>query len=186
VDNADSRLMGYGRDLGLVHDDAWTAFREKRDRIAEAMSFLKKNKTLTDSGDRVTLAEHLKKPEIRIGDVIKWGRFPVLLSAEEMRYIESETKYEGYIRKQGREIAKAVRTDSLRIAEGFDFGLVPGLSREAVEKLEKKRPASLGEARRIPGMTPAAVQNIGLYLEIERKKRASKPPVPRETGLEDA
>lgn len=132
------------------------------------------------------MAEHLKKPEIRIGDVLKWDRFPVRLSHEEMRYIESETKYEGYIRKQEREIAKAVRTDSLRIPEGFDFGRVPGLSREAAEKLEKKRPASLGEARRIPGMTPAAVQNIGLYLEIARRKRASEKPVPRETGLDDA
>jgi tRNA uridine 5-carboxymethylaminomethyl modification enzyme len=132
------------------------------------------------------LSEYLKKPEIRLGDVIKWGRFPVALSAEEMRYIESETKYEGYIKKQEREIAKAVRTESMKIPDGFDFGRVPGLSREAVEKLEKGRPASLGEARRIPGMTPAAVQNIGLYLEIARKKRASGPPVPRETGPDDA
>jgi tRNA uridine 5-carboxymethylaminomethyl modification enzyme len=186
VDNADRRLMGYGRELGLVPEDAWEGFRRKQDRIAEAMSFLKKNRTTTDSGDRVTLSEHLKKPEIRLGDVIKWGRFPVALSAEEMRYIESETKYEGYIRKQEREIAKAARTDSLKIPDGFDFGRVAGLSREAVEKLEKNRPASLGEARRIPGMTPAAVQNIGLYLEIARKKRASEPPVPRETGPDDA
>lgn len=186
VDNADRRLMGYGKDLGLVPDDVWTKFCEKRERIAEALSFLKKNRATLDSGDRGTMEEHLKKPEIRLSDVIKWGRFPVSLTAEEMRYIESETKYEGYIRKQERDIAKAVRTDSLMIPEGFDFGRVPGLSREAVEKLDKRRPASLGEARRIPGMTPAAVQNIGLYLEIARKKRASEPPVPRETGLDDA
>ena len=186
VDNADRRLMGYGRDLGLVPDDAWAGFREKQDRIAKAMSFLKKNKTTTDSGDRVTLADHLKKPEIRIGDVLKWGQFSGTLNGEEMRFIESETKYEGYIKKQERDIAKTVRTDSQRIPDNFDFGRVPGLSREAAEKLEKKRPASLGEARRIPGMTPAAVQNIGLYLEIARRKRASEKPVPRETGLDDA
>lgn len=186
VDNADRRLMGYGRELGLVPDDAWVGYGEKQARIAEAMSYLKKNKMTTDSGDRVTLAEHLKRPEIRLVDVLEWGRFPGTLNGEELRYIESETKYEGYIKKQEREIAKAVRTDSLGIPDKFDFGRVPGLSREAVEKLEKKRPKSLGEARKIPGMTPAAVQNVGLYLEIERKKRASKPPVPRETGLEDA
>jgi tRNA uridine 5-carboxymethylaminomethyl modification enzyme len=186
VDNADRRLMGYGRELGLVPDDAWAAFKEKQDRIAEVMGLLKKSRTTTDSGDRVTLAEHLKKPEIRLADVIKWGRLPVSLSAEEVRYVESETKYEGYIRKQEREIAKAVRTHSQKIPVGFDFGRVPGLSREAVEKLEMGRPASLGEARRIPGMTPAAVQNIGLYLEIARKKKAPEPPVPRETEPDDA
>jgi tRNA uridine 5-carboxymethylaminomethyl modification enzyme len=70
----------------------------------------------------------------------------------------------------------------MRIQEGIDFAGVPGLTREAVEKLEQRRPATLGEARRIPGLTPAAVQNIGLYLEIKRKKGAKRSPVPRGTG----
>jgi tRNA uridine 5-carboxymethylaminomethyl modification enzyme len=133
----------------------------------------------------VNLLEILKKPEIRIEDVLKWGRFPDALSGEESRFLESETKYEGYIRKQEREIAKAARTDSMNIPRGFDFGRVPGLTREAVEKLGKSRPATLGDARKIPGMTPAAVQNIGLYLEISRKRGPRRAPVPRETGPDD-
>jgi tRNA uridine 5-carboxymethylaminomethyl modification enzyme len=185
IDNADRRLMKYGRELGLVQDAAWKDFLEKRERVEEAMSFLKKNKFRTEAGDSVTLLEYLKKPDIGLKNVLEYGKFPSAVSDEESRYIESETKYEGYIRKQEREIAKAKRSDTMKIPLSVDFRMVSGLTREAVEKFEKKRPATLGEARKIPGMTPAAVQNLGLFLEIQRKKGASKAPVSRETRSDD-
>jgi len=185
IDNADGRLMGYGRELGLIPDDIWAGYLAGRDRIERAVAFLKKNRIRTEAGDSVSLAEYLKKPEIRLKDVLEYGRFPGVLSEEESRYIESETKYAGYIRKQGKEISKALRMDATRIPGGLDFRGVPGLTREAVERCEKLKPATLGEARKIPGMTPAAVQNIGLYLEVKRKREGSRPPVPRETGPDD-
>jgi tRNA uridine 5-carboxymethylaminomethyl modification enzyme len=185
IDNADRRLMKYGRELGLVQDDAWKDFLEKRERVEEALSFLKKNKFRTEAGDSVTLLEYLKKPDIGLKNVLEYGRFPNALSDEESRYIESETKYEGYIRKQEREIAKAMRSDTMKIPLHVDFRMVSGLTREAVEKFEKKRPATLGEARKIPGMTPAAIQNLSVYLEIQRKYGASKAPVSRETRPDD-
>jgi tRNA uridine 5-carboxymethylaminomethyl modification enzyme len=185
IDNADRRLMGYGRELGLVPDGLWAEYGEKQGRIGRAAAFLKAHRIKTDAGARVSLAELLKRPENRIRDVLKWSGYSDKLSEEEASCLESETKYEGYIKKQEREIATAVRTESLRIPIGFDFGLVPGLTREAVEKLAAKRPMSLGEAKKIPGVTPAAVQNIFLYLQIARRKGASGPPVPRETGPED-
>jgi tRNA uridine 5-carboxymethylaminomethyl modification enzyme len=117
--------------------------------------------------------------------VLEYSRFPGFLSEDESRYIESETKYAGYIRKQGKEISKALRMDATRIPGGLDFRGIPGLTREAAERCEKLKPATLGEARKIPGMTPAAVQNIGLYLEVKRKRGGSRPPVPRETGPDD-
>lgn len=185
IDNADRRLMGYGRELGLVDDGAWGDYLEKTERIAKATAFLRKNTVRTESGDKIALSEYLKKPEIGIKDVLKCGLFPGALSDEEARFLESETKYEGYIKKQEREIAKAVRTDSMKIPSGFDFAMVPGLTSEAREKCEKRRPSTLGEARRMPGLTPAAVQNIGLYLEISRKKSSRQDAVPRETGSDD-
>ena len=185
IDNADRRLMGYGRELGLVPGDVWADHLAKKERIGQAEAFLKKNKIRTETGDRISLAEYLKKPEIRLKDVLEYGRFSGVLSGEETRFLESETKYAGYIRKQEKEISKAARTDSMRIPAGFDFRQVPGLTREAVERCEKLRPATLGEAKRIPGMTPAAVQNIGLYLEISRKKGSGVTPVPRETGSDN-
>jgi tRNA uridine 5-carboxymethylaminomethyl modification enzyme len=185
IDNADRRLMHYGRELGLVAEDAWGEYQAKEKRIEEAMAFLRKNKLRARNKDTITLSDYLKKPEIRLKDVLEYGQPPIELSGEESRYIESETKYEGYIRKQEREIAKAVRVDSVRIPQGFDFKKVSGLTREALEKFEKRRPATLGEAKKIPGMTPVSIQNVSLYLEIQRKKRAPGALVSRGTGPDD-
>ncbi len=133
----------------------------------------------------MTLFEHLKKPEIGLRSVLEYGKFAGTLRDEDCRYIESETKYEGYIKKQDREIAKSVRSNSMKIPASVDFRKVSGLTREAVEKLEKMRPTTLGEARKISGMTPAAVQNLGFYLEIQAKKRAPRAPVSRGTCSDD-
>src|SRR5512140_598015 len=185
IDNADRRLTGYGRELGLVPDETWNDHQAKMKRIAEATAYLKKNTVKDESGNRVSMLEYLKKPEIELKDVLKYGQHPVALSHEETRYIESETKYEGYIRKQELEIAKGARIDSMMIPAGMNFRKVSGLTREAVEKLEKTRPRTLGEARKIPGMTPAAVQNIILSLEIGMKKSARRTLVSRETEPDD-
>ena len=120
--------------------------------------------------------EYLKKPEIGLKDVLEYGKSPFELSDEESRTIESETKYEGYIRKQEREIAKAMKSNSMTIPGDLDFRVIPGLTREAVERLEKKRPATLGEAGKLPGVTPAAVQSLALHLEILRKKGLPRGP----------
>ena len=185
VDNADRRLMEYGRELGLVPDNTWKEYQEKRDRVESVFLFLRKNRLKSATGDNVTLFEHLKKPEIGLESVLEYGKFPGALSDEECRYIESEIKYEGYIKKQEREIAKSVRSDSMRIPVSVDFRKVSGLTREAIEKFERKRPATLGEARKMPGMTPAAVQNLSLYLEIQAKRGVSKAPVSRGTCPDD-
>jgi tRNA uridine 5-carboxymethylaminomethyl modification enzyme len=185
IDNADRRLMKYGRELGILPETAWEEYQARQERIDKAISFLKKKKRKTAAGDSVTLFEYLKKPEIGLKDVLECDGSPAELSGEESRTVEAEAKYEGYIRKQEREIAKAVRTDSMRIPRDVDFRRISGLTREAVEKFEKRRPPTLGEARKIPGMTPAAVQNLGLYLEIQRKRGALKAPVSRETSEDD-
>ncbi len=185
IDNADARLMKYGRSFGLIPDTAWQAFQEKEERLTAAMAYLKKTRQKFESGEHASLYDYLKKPEIGLKDVLKYGHSILELNDEETRYIESEVKYEGYIRKQEREIAKAGRSDSMKITGDLDFRAVSGLSREAVEKLEKIHPATLGEARKIPGMTPAAIQSIGLHLEIQRKKSARIAPVSRETETDD-
>jgi tRNA uridine 5-carboxymethylaminomethyl modification enzyme len=175
IDNADRRLMGYGREFGLISPEAWKGFEDKRDRIDEILSLLRRKK----------LYERLKKPEVRLRNVLECGKIAAKIGDEETRYIESEVKYEGYVRKQEREIARAGKVAQMRIPERTDFGKVPGLTREAVEKLGAARPATLGDASRIPGMTPAAVQNLALYLEITGRKASRRAGVPRETGAGD-
>ncbi len=113
IDNADRRLMRYGRELGLVPDGVWQEFLERQDRIGQVMAFLKKTKVKTSSGDSVSGFEYLKKPEIGLKNVLEYAKSPFELSDEESRTVESETKYEGYIRKQEREIAKAMKSNSM-------------------------------------------------------------------------
>jgi tRNA uridine 5-carboxymethylaminomethyl modification enzyme len=185
IDNADRRLMGYGRELGLLPEGAWAGFQERRGRIEEVLAVLKKKKMRSAGGAGVSLFEHLKKPEIGLKNVLEYGAFPMKLSDEECRSIESEVKYEGYIRKQEREIGKAMRLDSLKVPMDTDYRFVPGLTREAVEKLDRSRPATLGDARKIMGMTPAAVHSLAVYLEIRRKKGIKLSMVSRGTGPED-
>ncbi len=181
IDNADRRLTGYGRKLGLVGDDDFRAYEEKADRLDKALSGLRKVKVKTQKGDSETLAQFLKKPENRLADVLQYGKFPEGLSGEDIRFIESEIKYEGYIRKQERELKQASRWEKIRIPADMDFSAVPGLTRESIEKLTKSRPASLGDAGRISGVTPAALTNLGLYLKIRQKVRRREGQVPRET-----
>jgi tRNA uridine 5-carboxymethylaminomethyl modification enzyme len=128
----------------------------------------------------------LKRPEIRIQYVLEYGKFSESLSDEEMRAIESEVKYEGYLKRQKKEVSKLRRTDRMKIPKGLDLRKVSGLTREALEKLEKYRPRTIGQAKRIPGLTPAALFNIGVFVEAERRRRTSGARnVPRETLTED-
>jgi tRNA uridine 5-carboxymethylaminomethyl modification enzyme len=175
IDNADRRLMKYGHELGLLPDGAWDEYKKKRERVEAAVAFLKKSR----------LYESLKKPEVSLKNVLEYGKFPGSLSDEECRHVESEIKYEGYIRKQDKEIARAMRSDSIKIPGGMDFRNVSGLTREAVEKLDKMRPATMGAAKKISGMTPAALQNLSLHLEIQRKRGLRATAVSRGTGHDD-
>ncbi len=185
IDNADRRLMKYGREFGLIRDADWQEAQERWAKTERAIVFLRKEKIKAESGDTISLFDYLKKPEHSLKNVLEYRRFNEGMSGEDMRFVEAEVKYEGYIKKQNREIAKTVKTDLEKIPMKIDFKKVPGLTREAVEKLEKTRPETLGDARRISGVTPAAVQNLGLYLEVQRKKAGRKAGVSRETRRKD-
>jgi len=185
IDNADRRLMKYGREFGLIREEDWRNAMERWARTDRAMDLLKKERIKSGSGDTISLFDYLKKPENSLKDVLEYSRFNEGMGGEDMRFVEAEVKYEGYIRKQNREIAKAFKTDMEKIPTKMDFKAVPGLTREAVERLEKSRPETLGDARRISGMTPAAVQNLSLYLEVQRKKAGRAAGVSRGTWHEN-
>jgi tRNA uridine 5-carboxymethylaminomethyl modification enzyme len=185
IDNADRRLTPHGHDLGLVNDGDWQEYLKKKARTEKTIEFLKKEKTKNEAGNSVSLRDSLKRPDSSLRHVLECRRPPEDLTGEDERFIESEVKYEGYVRKQEREIAKTARTDLMKIPPKLDFQLVAGLTREAVEKLGELRPGTLGEARRIPGMTPAAIQNLALHLEIQRKKAGRRAGVSRETWPDD-
>jgi len=97
-----------------------------------------------------------------------------LLSREEARRVETDFKYEGYLQQQERQMERMKRAEARRIPEWFEYGKVSGLSREVVEKLTKVRPLTLGQASRIPGITPAAVSLVNCYIEIFQRRASEQ------------
>ncbi len=181
IDNADKRLTPYGHKIGLIDDNDYEAFLKKQERIKKATHFLLKEKITTEERERITLWDFLKKPEVKLKNVVEYKKFNLVLSDEELRHLESEVKYEGYLKKQEKEIARIRKVDGEKIPKNINFRKIPGLTREASEKLEEFKPQTIGEAKKIPGMTPAATVSLHIYMRILRKKGQNKKNVPRGT-----
>jgi tRNA uridine 5-carboxymethylaminomethyl modification enzyme len=186
-DNADERLTPVGRELGLVDDRRWLAFGQKREAIATEQARLKS--ILVRPGDigatdrdrfaqelqrECTAADLLKRPEFSYRDVASLsmvGDLPgdMLASPEQGEQvrlaIEVRALYAGYIDRQHREIAKHAKQEQLRLPEDIDYATVDGLSTEARQRLESVRPATLGQASRLEGMTPSAVSLLLIHLK---------------------
>ena len=174
IDNADKRLMPYGHDFGLIDDQTYGQFLKKMEKISRAMIFLDKTKASLPSGENPTLKSLLKKPEISFQNVLEYSKFDEPLTGDEIRHIESEVKYEGYIQIQEKEINQMRKIDRMKIPGGLNFQSIAGLTKEAVEKLEKARPATLGDIKRMPGMTPAAVMNVFVHLNLAKKAESAE------------
>jgi len=170
IDNADRRLMPYGREFGLISDSEFSDFAEKRKRTDSIFLCLEKTKVAVADKEKIPVRDYLKKSEIHFADVIKYLQIPADLTDEDVRFIEAEIKYEGYLRKQDKEIAKILKIDGLRIPDKMDFGEVHGLTREAVEKMSKNRPRTIGDVKKIPGLTPSDVFSVYVHLSARKKK----------------
>ncbi len=179
IDNADERLTELGWRCGLVSTDRWELLRLKRRQKEILQPAIRKTRLtpaefphLSLKGDeRPTISQWLKRPENRIGQLQSWvesilGDPP---ARGLMTTIETEIKYQGYIAQQERQIRRLSEAESRRIPNGFRFKGVPGLSLEVTEKLERVAPRTLGQARRIPGITPAAVAVLDVYLSIGQR-----------------
>ncbi|MBU1186621.1 MAG: tRNA uridine-5-carboxymethylaminomethyl(34) synthesis enzyme MnmG [Acidobacteria bacterium] len=171
IDNADFRLTPHGNSLGLITKEEYAVFLKKQERLSRAMSVLEQTPFPLPEGDRITLRTHLKKPESSFTSAEPFLVFSPPLSTEEKRHLQAEIKYEGYLKRQDREIAKIQKSDREKIPSLTPFERIPGLSREIVEQLKKQIPSTLGEAKKIPGITPAAVSNIQIYLKLQKKKK---------------
>ena len=160
IDNADERLTPTGRRVGLVDDMRWDLFTAKQKQKAKLLSALERHR----------YGQWLKRPESKIAEIGSWIRD--ILGAEPVRgllaTIETEIKYAGYIAQQERQIERLKKAEGRQIPSEFVFRAIPGLSREIGEKLEKVHPATLGQAARIPGVTPAAVAILDVYLSMAR------------------
>ena len=118
-----------------------------------------------------SLEQLLKRPEITYQYIEDVSPPPVHLSPEVKRQVEIQVKYEGYIRRQFEMAERLKKIEKLKIPQGFDYGAVNGLSREIFCKLEEVKPVSLGQASRIPGVTPAAISLLMVTIEKLRRER---------------
>jgi len=170
IDNADQRLFPYGYKFGLITEEEYRKFLEKQERCRLIIDFMKKEKIKDEKNQSVPIVNYLKKPGVSLDSVMAVVEFPIKLSAEEKRFVESEVKYEGYIKKQEKEIGKLMKLEAMALPENIDYKEIPGLTREQIEKLSKIKPKTMKEVKKISGITPAAVYNIYLYLEVIRRK----------------
>jgi tRNA uridine 5-carboxymethylaminomethyl modification enzyme len=168
IDNADQRLTEFGYELGLINEDEFAGFKKKLARIQNALCVIKSQKTHFN-GSQLTLKDILKKPHIRMKNVLEYAKLDLPLSEEEMRHIESEVKYEGYLIKQEKEVLRIQKSDGEKIHYPLEFKQIPGLSRETIERLEALHPKTIGEIKKVPGITPAAIVNIQIYSKLQKK-----------------
>jgi tRNA uridine 5-carboxymethylaminomethyl modification enzyme len=159
IDNADERLTPMGRRAGLVTDERWRIFSRKQEQKERLRRALEQHR----------YGQWLKRPEARITEIASWvtevlGEEPVygLLTT-----VETEIKYSGYIGQQERQMERMKGSERRPIPPEFGF-VIPGLSREVRDKLERVRPGTLGQAARIPGVTPAAIAILDVYLSLNR------------------
>lgn len=200
IDNADRRLTPYGRRVGLIADAAWEEFQAKQRRLESMKGLLEKTRLSSSMMESIEadldtvagqpLAQLLKRPEVTIEQLIPALRqlAPAFFDREnahcpsptghlsselrnELKSVETEIKYAGYLDQQERAIERLKKAEQRRIPEWFDYRNVSGLSREMQEKLTKVVPQTLGQASRIPGVTPAAVSLINVYIEIQARRR---------------
>ena len=169
IDNADLRLTSRGREAGLVDDARWEQFVGRRGRFNRNLAVLDSTLLRSTTGDRVPASQLLRQPEVRLSDLVEQERLPGLEldavhAAFDLASAETTVKYAGYLRRQESEIARARKDERRGIPQDFPFDRVPGLSREVVQRLFQVRPDTLGQALRIPGVTPAAVAVLGAFV----------------------
>ena len=177
-DNADTRLMPKGRELGLVEGGAWRGFKKSNAAVLKETQTLqrktikpqtKEAKKLEDeTGEKIknnkTAYELLKRPQINYKNLVVENKG---LTKNEIDKIEAEAKYEGYIKRQGREVEKLQRNENTPIPTNISFLKITGLSNEVKQKLEEARPESIARASRLPGITPAAISLLLVHLKKE-------------------
>jgi tRNA uridine 5-carboxymethylaminomethyl modification enzyme len=199
IDNADRRLTPYGRKLGLIGDEAWAEYEQKQARMAALAQLLATKKVDTEglaiAADGVdfaavtgqTWAQLLKRPEIQIEQVLKAlapelrqdplladlvevdGERLAAIPRNEARAVETEIKFAGYLEQQKKAIQKLKEAEGVHIPEWLNYTTISGLSREMQEKLGRVRPQTIGQASRIPGVTPAALGLVHVSIKIQGK-----------------
>ncbi len=164
-DNADERLMFQGYRFGLIDETTFAAFNERMDRIRRDTEVLKAKRIKSD-----TLYQYLKRPEASYKALLEKGLHSCDLSDDEIHRVETEIKYEGYIAQQRTEVHKFSKLEKRKIPAEIKYDEIPGIGREAKEKLKKILPESIGHAARIPGISSCDLSLLAVFIEKKAKE----------------
>ena len=182
-DNADLRLTEIGHEIGLISDERYQKFLNKKENIEKEINRLKqtvvkptekineflKEKGTTPLSTGSKLSELLKRTEIRYKDLVLIDENMPELTAQEKEEVEIQIKYEGYIKMEEEQVAKFKKMESKTLSEDIEYKDIKGLSLEARQKLDKIKPLSIGQASRISGVSPADINVLLIYLQLKNK-----------------
>ena len=163
IDNADLRLTPRGRAIGLVSDARWSSFEERRARYNRNLAKLD-TVVEPEPGVRMAASQALRRPEVRLQALVTAGLSLEVGGDLDLASLETTVKYEGYLKQEASRAARLRKAERRTIPPAFPFHEVPGLSREVIQRLSQIAPETLGQASRIPGVTPAAVAVLNAYL----------------------
>jgi tRNA uridine 5-carboxymethylaminomethyl modification enzyme len=186
-DNADLRLRVIGREAGLVSDEAYRLFAEKRDSVEHELGRLKRtwvkpspeiNAVLEANGSatlssEASLDQLLKRPELGYGDIEKISPSSGTVRTDAAEQVEIQIKYEGYIERQMNQVERFGGLEKKALPDDLDYDAIIGLGSEVKQKLKQVKPVSLGQASRISGVTPAAISLLMVALEKRKRGRAA-------------
>ncbi|MDO5095096.1 MAG: tRNA uridine-5-carboxymethylaminomethyl(34) synthesis enzyme MnmG [Peptostreptococcaceae bacterium] len=184
-DNADLRLTQLGREIGLVSDERYEAFLQKKEQIELEMERLKNEKikpseadefleerNLAPLGRTMTLYDFLKRPEASYDLLKELGKYDGSLNFQVEEQCQIQVKYEGYIKKQIQQVEAFNKLEKRKIPKDFDYNLISGLRLEAKQKLDEVRPINIGQASRISGVSPADISVLLVFLQAYNKSNA--------------
>lgn len=183
-DNADIRLTQKGYDIGLVSEERYRKFKEKKELIDSEIERLKlininpsleNNKILLSLGSEeiknsISLYNLIKRPELNLLDTLKAFETYINIPIEVLEEVEIISKYEGYIKKQMQQIESFRKLENRSLKNIEDYKDIKGLSNEAIQKLNQMKPDSVGQASRISGVSPSDINVLLIHLELERRK----------------
>ncbi|UJF36505.1 hypothetical protein L0M14_28000 [Paenibacillus hexagrammi] len=187
-DNADLRLTPIGYEIGLIPEERYQIFLQKKDLVEQEIERLRTSKvrpephvqaileslnsvTLNNSVDALSL---LRRPEVEYGHIEQMSPSPLELTDEMKEQVEIQVKYAGYIEKQLAQVERLRKMEKKKIPDDIEYSEIHGIATEAKQKLTKIRPVSIGQASRISGVTPADISILLVYLEHYNRVTASR------------
>lgn len=198
-DNADQRLTPIGREIGLVDSQRWEVFQKKNEAIAIEQDRLKTTKIDPTEGvnaileeasgetlrEKTTLFQLLRRPPVTYQVLKQIEPGCARVAADVLEYVETEIKYEGYLERQARSIQHLSEAHKVKLPLDMDYHSIKQLSNEAKEKLSRMQPSDLGQASRIPGLTPADISVLQILMSRQKQAQAladAEPQVTREVS----